>query len=217
MQVLIIAASQREIDPFIESHPFTDTLITGVGVPATIYHLQKRLQQISYDFVIQAGIAGSFSPALAPGKTVLVRQDRFGDLGMEEKEQFKTIYEEGFDGADDFPFTGGWLWNPNPLLENAGLLTVNAVTVNKITDNPLQKKQLLEKFTPQSESMEGAALHYVCLQENIPFLQLRSISNYVGDRDRSNWKLKEALINLNLELGKLVAGLLQGTMNQNAD
>jgi futalosine hydrolase len=48
--------------------------------------------------------------------------------------------------------------------------------------------------------MEGAALHYVCLQENIPFVQIRSVSNYVGERDKTKWKIQEAIENLNREL-----------------
>jgi futalosine hydrolase len=45
--------------------------------------------------------------------------------------------------------------------------------------------------------MEGAALHYVCLQLAVPFAQVRSISNYVTPRDKSLWKMKDAIINLN--------------------
>ncbi len=52
--------------------------------------------------------------------------------------------------------------------------------------------------------MEGAAFHYVCLQEEVKFLQLRSISNAVGERDKKQWKMKEAIISLNIELDKLV-------------
>jgi futalosine hydrolase len=64
--------------------------------------------------------------------------------------------------------------------------------------------QLFTKFDPQIETMEGAALHYICLQENVPFLQLRSISNYVGERNKEKWKLKEAIDNLNEALVKIV-------------
>ena len=48
------------------------------------------------------------------------------------------------------------------------------------------------KFLPVIESMEGAALHYVCLMEKIPFLQIRSISNYIGERDKKKWNMKDA-------------------------
>jgi futalosine hydrolase len=44
--------------------------------------------------------------------------------------------------------------------------------------------------------MEGAALHYVCLMEKVPFLQIRAISNITGDRDKNRWKLKESLKSL---------------------
>ena len=52
--------------------------------------------------------------------------------------------------------------------------------------------------------MEGAAFHFVCLQQNIPFLQLRSISNKVGERNKTKWNLIEAIVNLNRELIDLV-------------
>ncbi len=56
-----------------------------------MYHLQKRLQQIEYDFVIQAGIAGTFTNDINLGETVLVKQDTFGDLGCEEKRIFTSL------------------------------------------------------------------------------------------------------------------------------
>lgn len=52
--------------------------------------------------------------------------------------------------------------------------------------------------------MEGAALHYVCLIEKIPFMQIRSLSNFVGERDKSKWRMKEAITNLNKELETLL-------------
>jgi futalosine hydrolase len=36
--------------------------------------------------------------------------------------------------------------------------------------------------------------------EKIPFLQLRSVSNVLGERDKSRWKISEALQHLNEEL-----------------
>ena len=78
MQILLIAATAKEIEPFRTVNPDFDILITGVGVPATTYHLQKRLLQVGYDLVIQAGIAGTFNKDIELGQTVLVKQDCFG-------------------------------------------------------------------------------------------------------------------------------------------
>ena len=55
--------------------------------------------------------------------------------------------------------------------------------------------------------MEGAALHYVCLMEKVPFLQIRAISNMTGDRDKSRWKLREALKSLHGELVVMIQKL----------
>ncbi len=209
MQILLAAATTKEIDFFINNNPTTDSLITGVGIPSTMYHLQKRLHQVDYDLVIQAGIGGAFSTDLNLGETVFIEQDTFGDLGAEEKRVFTPFFKTNLIGANEFPFNNGWLVNTTPLPKNTMLKTVKGVTVNKVTDSFLHKLQLMDVFAAQIESMEGAALHYVCLQEKIPFIQLRSVSNYVGERDKTKWKMKEAIENLNTELSMLIKQLLK--------
>jgi futalosine hydrolase len=208
MQILLIAATPGEIELFINTYPNVDILVTGVGTPATIYQLQKKLQQTAYDFVIQAGIAGSFSSELNLGETVLVKQDTFGDIGAEEKRIYTSFFASGLINGHEFPYADSWLINNSEgLLKNSPLKWVKGVTVNKVSDSFLQKLQLADAFDPQIETMEGAALHYVCLQENIPFVQIRSISNYVGERDKQKWKMTIALENLNTELTALIAAL----------
>ncbi len=204
MRILLIAATKTEIQPFITANPDVEVLITGVGVPATIYHLQKCIHQTDYDLIIQAGIAGSFNAGIFLGKTVLVKQDCFADLGMEEKENYTPVFDTEFGSKDEFPFNDGWLINSNEKLLTSELQVVKAITVNKVSDSQLQKQQFIQSFNADIETMEGAALHYVCLQEKVPFLQIRSISNYVGERDKSKWSLPDAINNLNIELTKLI-------------
>lgn len=200
MQILVIAATELEIAPFLVQEPVAGYLVTGVGCPASVYHLTKRLQQIDYDLVIQAGIAGAFSQELLLGEVVLVRQDHFADIGISEKGKFHTVFEKGLADSNEHPFVNEWLENPNTLLDQFPYKKVKAVTVNTVTDDEAKIRQLARKFAPAIESMEGAALHYVCLQENIPFMQLRSISNYIGERDKTKWKMKDAIDNLNTAL-----------------
>lgn len=208
MQILLIAATEAEINPFTTVNTKIDVLITGLGVPSTIYHLQKRIQQMEYDIVIQAGIAGSFNSSLLLGQTVFVKQDCFADLGIEERGNYTPIFSTVFAEKNKFPFVEGWLVNLENNTNNLNLLSVKSITVNKISDSALQKQQLLSNFNADIETMEGAALHYVCLQEKIPFLQIRSISNYVGERDKSKWYMKEAIKNLNNTISKLINELI---------
>ncbi|MEP6927474.1 MAG: futalosine hydrolase [Ginsengibacter sp.] len=208
MNLLVVAATEFEIKPFIENNKSADVLITGVGIPATVFHLTKQLIQKEYDLVIQAGIAGSFTDQLEMGSVVVIKADTFGDIGIDEHENFKTLFETGFGNENDFPFTDGWLKNNHEYFAHSSLPVANAITVNKITDDKIQIKKMIEKFTPDIESMEGAGFHYVCLQQKIKFLQLRSISNVVGERDKTKWKLKEAIMTLNVELKKLIKNIM---------
>jgi futalosine hydrolase len=204
MNLLIVAATKFEIEPFFKEKTLAEILITGVGIPATVYHLTKKLSSEKYDFVIQAGIAGSFSDEFNLAEVVQVKEDTFADLGIEEKGNFRTLFDMGFINKSDFPFTNGWLMNPAAFSEKNNLPFAKGITVNKIGDDQLQNKMIREKFLPDIESMEGAAFHYVCLQQKNNFLQLRSISNKVGERDKSKWKLKESIENLNKELLKII-------------
>ena len=208
MQILLVAATELEIAPFLKKKPAADFLITGVGCPATIYHLTKRLQQIDYDLVIHAGIAGSFTTSLKLGDVVLVKQDHFADIGISENEQFYTVFEKGLGDENAFPYNKGWLDNNGAFIDRSQLQKVKALTVNTVTDNEVQIKQLVSKYDPHIETMEGAAMHYICLEENVSFLQLRAISNYVGERDKAKWKMNEAIENLNEALIKIFTRLI---------
>lgn len=207
MNLLLVAAMELEIEPFLKINSHTNTLITGVGIPATIFRLTKKLFTKKYDLVIQAGIAGTFNDQFSLSEVVLVKMDTFGDIGIEEKGKLYSVFETGFIDKNEFPYTNGWLVNDNAVFEKINLPLVNAITINKIGDNVLQNKMINEKFSADVETMEGAAFHYVCLQKKINFLQLRSISNEVGERDKSKWQLKNAIINLTIELIQITDNL----------
>ena len=207
MNLLLVAATKFEIAPFLKEKNDADILITGVGIPATVFHLVKKISEKKYDLVIQVGIAGTFNDDLNLTDVVQVSKDTFGDLGIQENGNFLTLFDMGFSQKNDFPFTDGWLINSYPFFKKNHLPLAKGITVNKIGDATFQNKMIREKFSPDVESMEGAAFHYVCLLEKINFLQLRAISNRVGERDKSKWKLKESIENLNKELLNIIENL----------
>jgi futalosine hydrolase len=202
MEILVVAATEMEIAPFLLENSVTDLLITGIGAPACIYALTKRLQQKKYDFIIQAGIAGTFKNSYAIGETFIVKKDVFADLGIYERDTFFTLFEKEFIQKNDLPYQNGWL--NNEIEETFSLTIVNGITVNTVTDKFEQTEVFIKKFDPDIETMEGAAFHYVCINEGVAFLQLRSISNFVGERLKTNWKIKESIQNLNQHLSRII-------------
>ena len=210
MDILLIAATAKEIELFFEYYKNTkktqniDILITGIGLTATTYRLLKQLQLKRPDMVIQAGVAGSFDKEIPLGAVVVVKKETIADQSVIELKRLKTLFDLQLIPHDQFPFKKGWLENNNEALKKLRLKKVNAISVNEITTSK-QRVQFYEKsFQPAIESMEGAALHYTCLMEKIPFIQLRSISNYIAERDKTKWDMKKSIVNLNQELIRLV-------------
>ena len=209
MQILLVAATKAELHLPGSVEKKVDLLITGVGVPVTLYQLQKRLFQKKYDLVIQAGIGGSFNDTIKLGDVLLVKKDIFADIGMEEQHAFTSIYNTPFTDKNEFPYNNGWLINNSRFIDQFNYKQVNAITINKVSDSQLQQQQFISNFNPDIESMEGAALHFICLQEKTSFLQIRSISNKVGMRDKKEWKIKEAIANLGESLAVIIETMLK--------
>jgi len=154
--------------------------------------------------IIQAGIAGCFRQN-KNNTIVSIYKDVVADMGVAETNLFKDIFDLKLAGKNDLPFVDGRLVNPHQkLLSLAAFEQVNAVSVNEITTNKNRIDWYQQNYAPFVESMEGAAFHYVCLQEKIPFLQIRAVSNYIGERDKSKWTIKESIVALNEQLILLI-------------
>jgi futalosine hydrolase len=212
MTCLLAAATPFEIAPFLENmrqqtagiQPI-DVLITGIGLTASTYSLQKQIHLKRPDLIIQAGIGGCFDPKTPLGKVVAIQKDTIADQSVMEKGELMTLFDLKLVKPDQFPYKRGWLTNPSKeLLKRSNLKAVTAISVNHITSKSQMIELYRQHFSPTIESMEGAALHYTCLMEQIPFIQLRAVSNYVGERNKKRWKIKEAIENLNKELLQFV-------------
>ncbi len=174
---------------------------SGVGLLAAAVALTRLAIEERPDLIIQAGIAGSFHKKTAPGKIVVINNEQLGDTGVMEKGDWKDIFDLKLEKSSYHPFEKRKL--PNPWLKTYNLLElpeVDAITVNQISTDPSLIKKLEKKYNPVTESMEGAALHYVGREMGIPFIQIRAISNYVGERDKSKWLMKESIEVLNKTL-----------------
>jgi futalosine hydrolase len=206
MSACIVSATSLELQHLSvaikEKHHL---LITGVGTAATVYHVLQLLQHSKPAFILQAGIAGSFDESLPLGQAVVVNADRFADLGVHENDQWKDVFDMNLAEPEVAPYSNGWLINPyHDLLSAAGLPIVKSVSISEITTNAVRMRQLRDKYHPSIESMEGAAFHYVCIQQGIPFIQLRTISNYVGERNKGKWALRQSVENLAAQVQELV-------------
>jgi len=210
MYILLVAATSFEIQPTMAQLPQGHTIqpvITGVGSIPTAWTLMHQISRRRPDCVIQAGIAGCFIPGRI-GQVMVVKEEAAGDLGVQEQGVFRSVFNLNLMDSNSPPFTNGLLVNPcKKWLDSTGLQQVRAVTINEITTSPSRIEWYKQNIAPVVESMEGAALHYVCLQENIPFLQLRAVSNDIGQRDKSKWDIRASIAALNSKLAGILKDL----------
>jgi futalosine hydrolase len=214
MTCLLIAATALEISPFLEYYRndrnqlpenlHVDILITGIGLTATTYSITKQIQIRRPDIIIQAGIGGCFDKDLPLGSVVAIKQEAIGDQVVIEKGKLKTLFDLDLLSLNQFPFSNGWLINKSDVLKKVRLKKVKGITTNEITVSKQKIKLYLDTFDPVIESLEGAALYYVCLMEKIQFLQIRSASNYIGERNKRKWNMKDSIGNLNKEIIRLL-------------
>ena len=218
MRVLLVAATELELGPLVARltpappsrsservRAFTynaqqvDVLTTGVGMVATATWCSRVLARHPYDFAVNLGVCGSFDPACPPATVVNVITDCIAELGAEDGEQFLTAHQLNLLGADEAPFHGGRLVNPEPESNRviAQLQRANGVTVNTVHGNAASIERVVERCRPDVESMEGAAFMYSCLVAGARFAQVRAVSNRVERRNRAAWKLREAVEALN--------------------
>lgn len=194
-RILLVAATEGEL-PMLDWAKLRklsiSTVATGVGMVATTFALRKELQEVHFDLVINLGIAGSFTDQIALGEVVQVSSDRLVELGVEDHDRFIPADEMNLVHSNDLRFQS------NKTVEN--LKSVNGITVNRVHGSESSIQKIVEQFNPEVESMEGAAVAYVCSKMSVDWVQLRSISNKVEPRNRDAWNIPLAIENLHKEV-----------------
>ena len=199
MKILIVSATQFEIQPFLEvaaNYPNCDTVITGVGMVATAFELGRVLHESKYDLLINIGIAGCFDRNLKIGEVVQVISESFVELGAEDDQQFIPIEQLGYGKSK---FTSSLLQGQK--MQLPFVTQRHGITVNKVHGNA-DSIAKIKQLSPNSciESMEGAAVFFAADKMDLPVIELRGISNYVEKRNRATWNIPLAIMNSNKAL-----------------
>jgi futalosine hydrolase len=211
MKIWIVSATEAEfsiahnahIAKTFKSDNTIEWFVIGVGIVPSVFNLMLRLKADKPDLIINVGIAGAIDKKIHLGETLLIQQDEFFQWGAEDIDGFLDVFTLGFVNPNEKPFKDGKLYASGNYLKNqlSHLRKVNGITVQKVHGNQHSISQLQDSCTGiHVESMEGAAVLYVAEMLDIPAIQIRSISNYVEPRNRENWKIKEAIENLNYQI-----------------
>lgn len=223
MNILILSAVNSEIQYLIKKlkfdYPikcsFADSytgnfnkhnifiLVTGVGAVNTSGALTVAVEFFEPDLIIHTGIGGAFKESgLDLGDIAIATSESDIQLGLESND--KIIDPLPFDIYND---EYGSITNSIDL-ENENLIQANNilkdefntipgpfVSVSTITCSDKRALSIFNEYNPVIESMEGFASAQISRMYNIPYIQIRSVSNWVGKRDRENWDIDLACEN----------------------
>lgn len=190
-------------------------LVTGVGPLNAALGLGRLLEALPpVEGVVNLGVAGSFDTGTLPVGSVAA-------AGTEVWPEYGLRTEAGVDAAGllfpvaqgpDGPIRDRIFLAPGNAAKAmqltlpahwavAPFCTVSAVSADEATaaaiaaripppENGLTARAALP--VPALENMEGFALALGCLRAELPYLEVRAVSNPVGSRDKADWDLPGA-------------------------
>lgn len=176
-------------------------MVTGLTVVNAAFQLGMAFGAHDITGVVNLGTAGSFDFERRPLRSiVVVRREIWPEYGLrtafkidpkglgfflDNVSQDKVIDRVELDPAEAARAMG--------LRLDPSWPEDTSITVSGCSGSPERAKQLWDNYTAALENMEGFALAMCCNRRNIPFLEIRTVSNLVGSRRAEEWALKDSL------------------------
>lgn len=176
--ILVVCAVEKEIG-FLSPRPDIDVLVTGVGVVDAAITVTRALARTPYDVVVNAGIAGALPGVANVGDGVVVAHE-FLELNLETGAPLAL--PDGLRVADEVQADVSL----SQALARRGFPCVRGTTVSRVTATDATALRLAQ-LGAHVESMEGFAVLRAAELAGVRALEVRGISNLVGDRAKSAW------------------------------
>ncbi len=203
MKIRLLAPTQLELSAITFEHPNLSKRACGVGGIAMAMDLLPYIAEDKFDLIILAGLAGGIETETMLSQVVKINKDFQGDLGVFEKRGFTPFTVSGLVEKKDPNTKYNVCDDVLPKLEIMDSLSTNILFQEKDKNDSRHAH-----FNTQIENMEGAAFQEICEEYEVPYLQLRAVSNFIGERDKNNWQIKKSLENLNAEITKHLKSIL---------
>lgn len=185
-------------------------VVTGPGMANTVHGLTVAIGVKKPGLILQTGCGGGFSEAgLKNGDVAIASKEIDIHLGLESGGpedavvalEFPIIKQPDREIFNSYPVDAQEHSRALKGLK-AGLaggdMTVFSgpfITVATVTSSFNRSRLLHRHHGALVENMEGAGAAHVAALYDIPFLEIRAVSNRVGDRDKSRWDLSLAFKN----------------------
>ncbi len=176
--ILLVCAVAKELE-WLNSRAGVELLVAGIGPVDAAARVAKALAQSRYDVVVNAGIAGALPGAADVGDGVVVGEELI-ELNLETGE--RITLPDGNIIVDRVPADAQLV----EAITALGFPLVRGITVSRVTSTDATAHRLRERGA-EVESMEGFSVMRAAQLAGVPCVEVRGISNVVGDRAKSGW------------------------------
>lgn len=180
---------------------------TGIGKVNAAHSATCVIEHFPVKGIVNFGVGGAYSGSgLNVGDIAMASKEIYGDEGVAGLKCWKGLDELGipvvqigrkkyfneFSSDTSLLIKSGQhvTRHPSPIIKSGPFVTVSSTSGTTIRARELEKH-----FHAICENMEGAAIAHVCKIYQIPFIEIRGISNIAGVRDKRKWNLKLAAEN----------------------
>ena len=164
--------------------------VCGFGPIASAIRTIQLITRYSPKQVLLFGVAGTLNASCEVGTAVEFDETICFGIGAGSGENFLSASEMGWKH---------WLRDPeitdSILLRDDGLTAeVPLLTCCSASGNEREVQWRLKKYpNAVAEDMEGFSVAAACRFAGTPLRIIRGISNKAGDRDKANWRVREAM------------------------
>ncbi|HZW53381.1 MAG TPA: futalosine hydrolase [Candidatus Elarobacter sp.] len=183
--ILVVCAVAQELAALAPRED-VEVLATGVGPVEAALRTAQALASKRYDAVINAGIAGGFRDRCTVGDAVVCSREDYAELGLEDGTAFplpgglKLVRHVEAEPGLLRPFLAGLI----PVIVGRG------VTSAVVTSTTARALVLAHRFRADVESMEGFAVLRAAQLAGVPAIEIRGVSNLVGERATNEWDFR---------------------------
>jgi futalosine hydrolase len=183
--ILVVCAVAQELAALAPRED-VEVLATGVGPVEAALRTAQALASKRYDAVINAGIAGGFRDRCTVGDAVVCSREDYAELGLEDGTAFplpgglELVRHAESDPGLLRPFLAGLI----PVIVGRG------VTSAIVTSTTARALVLAHRFRADVESMEGFAVLRAAQLAGVPAIEIRGVSNLVGERATNEWDFR---------------------------
>lgn len=190
--IVIVTPTERESAFFVKTG--MPIVHCGVGMAECAAATARLLAGEKPDLAILAGVAGTYTDDIEPGETVVVASETIADLG-----RYSGKGKGCCDNCGEGAFTPLFQKTYDVPVVPEGYKAVRSYTVD-------MAGALLAVSVPANaeiENMEGAAFLAVCAAMGVPAMEVRTVSNRVGQCIRGQ-NMEIAAMRLGIELEEIV-------------